>query len=111
MTVRSLISYLYEGIVIVVSIIVAFALDASWADYQESRIERRVLAELHDELESAKTQINVSIPKLEAVIDASFELAEFLSTDTANLTPDQAEILFLRIHRLNTRRRSARRAF
>lgn len=102
MTDRSLKSYLYEGIVIVASIIVAFALDASWANYQESRIERRVLAELHDELESAKTRINVSISELEGVIAASFELAEFLGTDTAELTPDQAEILFLRIHGLNT---------
>ena len=40
MTDRSTKSYLYEGAVIVASILVAFGLDASSASYQDSIIER-----------------------------------------------------------------------
>lgn len=102
MTVRSVKSYLYEGIVIVASILVAFALDASWANYQESRVERRVLGELKYELESAKTQINSSIAELDIAIEASLEFAKFLGSDTVVLSPDAVENLFNRLMVLNT---------
>ena len=71
---RALKSYFYEGAVIVASILIAFALDASWANYQESKIERRVLGELQDEFEAALIRIRSSIVELEAAIHASKEL-------------------------------------
>lgn len=102
MTQRSIKSYLYEGIVIVASILVAFGLDASWANYQESRVEGRVLGELRDELESAKLRITLSIAELETVISASLELAESLGSDTAALEPEAAEALFNNLLAINT---------
>jgi hypothetical protein len=102
MTQRAVKSYLYEGIVIVASILVAFALDASWANYQESKVERRVLRELHDEFLSAKVRIDTSIAELEIAIEASLELVKVIGSDTVALPPDVAENLFNRLMFLNT---------
>jgi len=99
---RTLQSYLYEGVVIVASILVAFALDASWANYQESKVERRVLGELQDEFEAAKTRIVSSIAELESAVEASLELVEHLGPDTEPLSKDAAEDLFNRALSLNT---------
>ncbi len=99
---RSLKSYLYEGIVIVASILVAFALDASWANYQESKVERRVLGELQEEFKSAKSRIEFSIAELTAVIDASVELASFLGKDALAQSPEDALELINRVLLLNT---------
>ena len=102
MTQRTAKSYLYEGVVIVASILVAFGLDASWANYQESRVEDRVLGELRDELESAKFRITVSITEPETVISASLELAESLGSDTSALEPKTAQALFNNVLAINT---------
>ena len=99
---RTIKSYLYEGMVIVASILVAFALDASWANYQESKVERRVLVELQAEFESAKDRIESSIVELETVIDASLELAESLGKSSTALLPDVAIDKVNRILGLNT---------
>lgn len=99
---RTLRSYLYEGIVIVASILVAFALDASWANFQETKVERRVLGELQDEFEAAKSRIVFSIAELESAIEASLELTEHLGSDTEPLKSDAAEDLFNKALSLNT---------
>jgi len=99
---RTVKSYLLEGIVIVASILVAFALDASWANYQESRVEQRILGELKEEFESAKARIEISIAELEAVIEASLELANSLGIEKIALSPDTAEDLAFRILGFNT---------
>ena len=99
---RTLQSYLYEGIVIVASILVAFALDASWANYQESRVEQRILRELQEEFNSAKARIEFSIAELETVIAASAELLSALGKDTLALSPDNALDMTNRILNFNT---------
>jgi hypothetical protein len=99
---RTIESYLYEGIVIVASILVAFALDASWANYQDSKVESRVLGELKDEFESAKSRIEFSIFELETVLEASAELVEFLGEDKAALSQEVAEDIAYRILSFNT---------
>ena len=40
---RTISSYLYEGFVIVASILIAFALDARWAEHQDRQIEQRLI--------------------------------------------------------------------
>ncbi len=95
-------SYLYEGIVIVTSILVAFALDALWANYQEAKVERRVLTELVKEFESAKTRIEFSIAELEVVIGASSGLVNSLGKDAMVLSPSAAQDLVSRILAINT---------
>jgi hypothetical protein len=88
--------------VIVASILVAFALDASWANYQDSKVERRVLVELQAEFGSAKARIESSIVELESVIGASLELAESLGKSTTALSPDTTIDIVNRILILNT---------
>ena len=102
MSQRTMKSYLYEGIVIVTSILVAFALDASWANYQESKVERRVLTELNEEFESAKARIEFSIAELEVVIEASSELVNSLGKEVLALSPSTAQDLVNRILDINT---------
>ena len=99
---KSIRSYIYEGAVIVASILIAFAVDASWENYQESRIEKRVLRELHDEFNSAKIRITVSLAEIESVIAASSELLEYLGPEASDLSNDAAEEIFNRITNLNT---------
>ena len=81
MSQRTLNSYLYEGVVIVASILIAFALDAWWDDYQESKIERRVLAELRDEMRVAKANIEFSISELELVMEGSKAFLELMGPE------------------------------
>jgi hypothetical protein len=99
---RAVKSYLYEGLVIVGSILVAFALDASWANFQESRVEQKVLLELHEELQSAKARIEFSITELVGVIEASSDLVDSLGEDTPILSANAAQDLVLRIFNINT---------
>jgi len=99
---RNLKSYLYEGIVIVASILIAFALDASWANYQDSRVEQRILVELQEEFNSAKARIEFSIAELETVIGASVELLSALGEDKLALSPDNALDITNRILNFNT---------
>ena len=87
---------------IVASILVAFALDASWANHQDLKVERRVLGELKDEFESAKARTEFSIVELEAVIEASLELVDWLGKDTAPLSQDLAEDPANRVLNFNT---------
>lgn len=102
MSQRKIRSYVYEGVMIVASILVAFTLDASWANYQESRLEHRILVELRDELASARTRIEASMAELEIVLASSREMIERVGPDTLPLTVAEAEALFTRILNLNT---------
>jgi hypothetical protein len=99
---RSVKSYLYEGMVIVASILVAFALDASWSNYQESKVERRVLGELKEELESASARIEISMIELESAVEGSLELAGNLGKDTSALSPNAAQNLVIWALSMNT---------
>ena len=102
MSSRSVKSYFYEGLVIVASILVAFALDASWDNYQESKVEQKILRELKEELESAKARIEFSITELEGVIEASSEFVDSLGNDTPILSSSAAQDLVNRILQINT---------
>lgn len=102
MSSRTVKSYLYEGIVIVASILIAFALDASWANYQDSRVEQRILVELQEEFNAAKARIEFSIAELETVIGASEELLSALGEDKLALSPDNALDMTSRTLNFNT---------
>lgn len=99
---RALNSYLYEGAVIVVSILIAFALDAGWDEYQESRVERRVLAELRDEMFTAQSNIEFSIAELEPVIAATTEFLELMGPDAEPPSQEYVEGLIDQAFNMNT---------
>ena len=102
MSQRNLRSYLYEGTMIVASILVAFALDASWANYQETRQEQRILRELRDEMASSRIRIEASLAELKGVLESSYALIEHLGPNTSPMTASEAEALIKAILDLNT---------
>jgi hypothetical protein len=102
MSQRKLRSYLYEGTMIVASILVAFALDASWANYQEDRVEQRILRELQEEMDSARTRIEASLAELKSVLTSTHAMIEHLGPDTIPMTPAEAEALLKAMLDLNT---------
>ncbi len=99
---RSFSSYAYEGMVIVASILIAFALDASWANYQDAKLEQRVLGELRAEFRSAETRIVKSIEELDNVISATMELGDTLGPEATPLSLDEAAGLLRRMTSMNT---------
>ena len=99
---RRFATYAYEGLVIILSILIAFALDAGWADRQERRLERSVLEELRDEFRSAEARIVHSMDELEGVLAASRELLSHLGPEAPALAPATALDLTERILEINT---------
>jgi hypothetical protein len=102
MSQRTIRSYLYEGTMIVASILVAFTLDATWANYQEARQEQRILRELREEMDSARARTQASLAELKLVLTSTYKLIEHLGPDTDPLTPAEAEALLKAILDLNT---------
>lgn len=99
---KSIRSYVYEGTVIVASILIAFAVDASWENYQESTIEKRILMELFDEFNLANSRITASLTEIENVIAASLELLEYMGPEASDLSEDAIVEFIGRIMNLNT---------
>lgn len=94
--------YLREGIVIVVSILVAFGVDALWDEHQDRQAEQRILEELRIELNDARDRIERSIAELEAVLIANRDMLSRLGPDTPVMTPAEASALYLAMTNMNT---------
>jgi hypothetical protein len=76
MTKSSTQRFLTEGTVIVVSILLAFGIDASWDSYRADKEEQAVLRDLHrDFSQSVAALRDLSIPLMHAVESATAELA------------------------------------
>ena len=95
-------THLYEGFVIVASILVAFALDARWADVQERRVEQRLLGELLAEFQAAESRIESSLTELEMVVRASGELLGYLGPGAPALPAETLQGIAGRLMALNT---------
>jgi hypothetical protein len=99
---KNLNDYLIEGVLIVVSILVAFALDAAWSEYQDDKVEREMVMELYDELVESETRIQNSINEIELQMKSG---REFLEMVGENVPPDyreKSEVLFFDILTGNT---------
>lgn len=94
--------YLYEGFVIVASILIAFALDAIWANAQERRVEQRLLGELLAEFRQSERRIEASIAELEGVIGAGMVMLGHLGPNQPTLPTESAVELFGDMTALNT---------
>lgn len=95
-------SYLYEGVVIVASILVAFALDAMWANSQEREVEQRLLKELLSEFRAAETRVDTSLEELRNVVEASGELLSHLGPEAPPVPAETLEGIVGRMMQLNT---------
>jgi len=99
---RSLRAALLEGLVIVVSILVAFGLDATWARYGEAQAERDILRSLHDEFEDARSRIEGAIAEAHSSLAATAKLMDHLGPSPPELSSDSAEALVVAILAVNT---------
>ncbi len=91
-----------EGFVIVASILVAFALDASWDSYQEAQAEQGVLRTLLEEFEEAAERIAATIEVERRSLAASASLMEHLGPTPSTLSADSLEALIVTIFAVNT---------
>ena len=65
-----------EGLTILVSILLAFAIDAWWANSVDRSEEQRILISLRQELESNVSKFKQGLVLREAVAEAAFEILE-----------------------------------
>lgn len=65
-----------EGVVIVLSILLAFAIDAAWDEFKERRQERAFLASLHSDFQAARGLIDEGIVRHQTFIDSAQRLLD-----------------------------------
>ena len=99
---RSLRNALVEGFVIVASILIAFALDASWDSYQEARAEQEILRSLLEEFEEAAERIAATIEVEKRSLAASASLMDHIGPTPPDLASDSLEALVVTIFAVNT---------
>lgn len=75
-------SFLAESFLIVVSILIAFWIDASWEERQERRHERRVLEALRTEFETNATKLPSYIVSHQQVAEITEAILKGLDRDT-----------------------------
>ncbi len=85
-----------------VSILVAFGLDATWARYGEAQAERGILRSLHDEFEDARSRIEGAIAEEHSSLAATAKLMDHLGPSPRELSSDSAEALVAAIVAWNT---------
>lgn len=87
--VRSVRSFLVEGAVIVGSILLAFAIDASWDSIGERRLERELLAGLRTDFERNQVLLGQTRTQHESYRDAALR---FLELASPGASPTGAEV-------------------
>lgn len=92
-TSRSGMGLFIEGLVIVVSILLAFAIDASWDTFRDRQNEERLLESLRAELAGNEARIEDAIARGEVVLAANDKLIEVIGPETAPVPPDSLESL------------------
>ena len=91
---RSALRRLMDGVAIVLSILLAFAIDAGWDEVQEQRAEQEILAGLQEDFVSNQTQ-------LVSVVDTHRRRAETYSwfrsaspDELRGIDPDSANVIY-----------------
>jgi hypothetical protein len=87
---------LAEGVAIVVSILLAFAIDAWWDEARERSRERTVLTGLRAEFEANRTRLGANLAQHEGTHEAAVALMD-LSDSGAALPPDSMAYLLRRV--------------
>jgi hypothetical protein len=87
---------LAEGVAIVVSILLAFAIDAWWDEAGERSRERTVLAGLRGEFDANRGRLAANLAQHEGTHEAALTLME-ISDSGAPVEPDSMEYLLRRV--------------
>jgi len=85
---------LVEGAVVVASILLAFAIDAWWAQRQERVLETHYLGRLASDLSTGAAQLNQQLERLGNALPAARNLADGLDGQAESLTDDELLELF-----------------
>ncbi len=85
---RSARGLLVEGLVIVVSILLAFAIDAWWDDRQQAEERERILGQLREELSLYQQIVPRAIAASNRASDASIRLLEIIHGEN-DVSPDE----------------------
>lgn len=89
---------LVEGIVIVASILLAFAIDAWWDDRQERQAERRQLLSIAAELESNGARLQEKLDLLSVAEAAARELLLWMGPEPRAVQPQELTDMFAQMY-------------
>jgi len=78
-----------ESTAIILSILLAFAIDASWDEFKERNREEAFLVSLLSDFEEARIRIDDSTARHNAFIVAANELLQFHEAGAASIDPDE----------------------
>lgn len=71
--------HLTEGLVIVVSILLAFGIEAAWAEYSETREAHRLLDSIRDDVQATQVEIAIERSRNEELADRARHLLSTLA--------------------------------
>lgn len=84
---------LIESVVIILSILLAFAIDASWDEFKERNQEEAFLVSSLNEFKATRSRIDESNEAHMSYITSGKQLLGFHGVDTPNIAPEAIEIL------------------
>lgn len=80
-----------EGALIVSSILLAFGIDAWWADEQDQKESLRLVAGLHQDLTATRSALSETIRIQEETVDRLARLDRMTEVDLARIPPDSVD--------------------
>jgi hypothetical protein len=84
--------FLVEGVVIVLSILLAFGIDASWDEFQESRKRSALIAGLTSDFEASREELAAAMVEGDALVQ---RISQFMSLQGSSTIPSLDSIQFL----------------
>ena len=80
-----------ESVAIILSILLAFAIDAGWDEFQQRNREKAFLVSLLSDFEEARNRIDESISKQERFVALANQLLGFHDGDIPDIEPEVLE--------------------
>lgn len=84
---------LLESTAIILSILLAFSIDAGWDEFQERKQERAFLGSLQSDFEETRTRINTSIDRHNRFIALARQLLGLYGRGAADIDNDELETM------------------
>ena len=93
MTAASWRRLLLESAAIILSILLAFSIDAGWDEFQERKQERAFLESLLSDFEETRTRIDASIDRHNRFISLARQLLILYDQGARKMDPDELETM------------------